>query len=141
MYHYSKKSIYSTCLFIALLLIVGYFVNTDVIYRVGIGIIILLMVRDVFREKDASFDLLGDKLLIKSKDKVVKTVNFKDVQYITITRKNKRWTVIANDKGILFTVKPKIENYEEMVSKLLNLTKSNNKIEVHDYIKKTYLNK
>lgn len=141
MYRYSKKSIYSTCLFIALLLLAAYFVNTQMAYKVGIGIIILLMVRDVFKEKDASFDVLGDKLLIKSKDKVVKTVNYKEIQYITITRKNKRWTVLANDKGILFTIKPKIKNYEEMVSKLLNLTKSNNKIDVHDYIKKTYLNK
>lgn len=60
------------------------------------------------------------------------------MKYLTITRKNKRWVVIADDQGILFTIKPKIENYESMVSDLIKMNASNRKLEVHDYIKRIY---
>ena len=87
---------------------------------------------------NASFEIAGDRMKIFSKGNVVREIKYRDMKYLTITRKNKKWIVIADDERILFTIKPKIENYSAMVADLIHLNKSNKKLDVHNYIKKTY---
>jgi len=108
------------------------------LYKIVVALVALLIVRDAFRELFASFHVTGNRLIIKSRDKVVKEITYKQMKYLTITRRNKKWIVIADDEGILFTIKPRIENYTDMVADLIEKNKSNNKLEVHDYILKTY---
>lgn len=138
MYKYSKRTIYTNFGFAGILIMSALFVNVDIWYRVVIGLVSIMILRDAFKEKNVTFDLLGDRLMILSKGAAIKEIMYRDMKYLTITRRNKRWIVIADDDRILFTIKPKIEKYDEMVAKLISVNKSNKKLEVHDYIKKTY---
>lgn len=138
MYKYSKKScavyfIFSTCLILSAALF-----QINLGYRVVIGLISLLILKDAFKELNASFEITGDRMIIKSKGEVIREILYKDMKYLTITRKNKSWIVIADDNRILFTIKPTISNYKAMVKEIILANKSNRKLEIHDYIKKTY---
>ncbi|MBN2796970.1 MAG: hypothetical protein JXR88_16285 [Clostridia bacterium] len=138
MYKYSKKALITDLLFLLVLLYLIVFVDVDIIYKVVLVAVAAMIVRDNLKEMQATFELAGDKMIVRRKDKVVREIKYKDMKYLTITRKNKKWVVIADDDKILFTIKPKIESYEKMVSDLIRLNQSNKKMEVHDYIKRTY---
>ena len=138
MYKYSKVTVVINFLFASALLAIALFLSVDVWYRVVIGLVGIMVLKDAFKERSASFELTGDRLIIKTNDKVLREIKYKEMKFLTITRKNKKWIVIADDEKILFTIKPKIENYKEMAAEVIDLNKSNKKLEVHDYIKKTY---
>lgn len=138
MYKYSNKTIIMNFVFAGLLLFLLLFVNMNLGYRVVIGVVALMIIRDALNEKDASFELVGDRLIIRKKDKIIREIAYRDMMYLTITRKNKKWAVIADDEKILFTIKPRIENYEMMVTEIIEKNKSNKKLDVHNYIQKTY---
>lgn len=141
MYKYSKKALITDLLFLLVLLYLIVFVDVDFVYKVVLIAVSAMIVRDNLKEMQATFELTGDKMIIRRKDKIVREIKYKDMKYLTITRKNKKWVVIADDEKILFTIKPKIEFYEKMVSELIRLNQSNKKMEVHDYIKRTYKDK
>lgn len=138
MYKYSQKTLVVNFIFAGLLVFLGFFLTADWLYKLVVAVVALLILRDAFRELFASFELTGDRLVIRSRDKVVKEITYKQMKYLTITRRNKKWIVIADDEGILFTIKPRIQNYTDMVADLIDRNKSNKKLEVHDYIMKTY---
>ncbi|MCH4888710.1 hypothetical protein EZV73_14040 [Acidaminobacter sp. JC074] len=138
MYKYSKRTIIFNFIFAGLLLILGFYIATETWYMIVVGLIALLILKDAVSELRATFELAGDRMIVRNKDKVVKEIKYRDIKYMTITRRNKKWIVLADDNGILFTIKPRIENYEQMAADLIRLNQSNKKLEVHDYIKKTY---
>lgn len=138
MYKYSKRTIIANFLFSFSLLTISFFLDVEIWYKIVVGLVGVMILRDAFGERNASFELLGDKLVVRNKEKLIREIKYRDMKYLTITRKNKKWIVIANDDKIIFTIKPKIERYTEMVAELIQLNKSNKKLEIHDYIKKTY---
>jgi len=138
MYKYSKRTIIFNFIFAGLLAILGFYIATETWYMIVVGLIALLILKDAVTELRATFEIAGDRMIVRNKDKIVKEIKYRDIKYMTITRRNKKWIVLADDNGILFTIKPRIENYEQMVADLIRLNQSNKKLEVHDYIKKTY---
>lgn len=138
MYSYSKRAKIINFTFVSLLIFMGIFVKVDIWYKVAMALVSIMLLRDAIKELNASFELQGDRMVVRSKDKIVREILYKEMKYLTITRKNKKWIVIADDQKILFTIKPKIDNHEKMVAELISLNKSNKKMIVHDYIKKTY---
>ncbi|GEM_PF-1056501 len=138
MYKYSKRTIIFNFIFAALLVFFGFFLTKEIWYVLVIGMVAVLILKDAITEMNASFEIAGDRLIVRSKDKIRKEIKYRDIKYMTITRKNKKWIVLADDEGILFTIKPRIENYEQMAADLIRLNQSNKKMEIHDYIKKTY---
>lgn len=138
MYKYSKKTLVFNFIFAGMLIFSAMFVSVEIGYKVVIGLISILIFKDALKELNASFELTGDKMVIRSKGVVSKEIKYKEMKYLTITRKNKKWIIIADDEKIIFTIKPRIENYHQMVTELIKLNKSNKKLDVHDYIKKTY---
>jgi len=138
MYKYSKRTIIFNFIFAALLVFFGFFLTKEIWYVLVIGMVAVLILKDAITEMNASFEIAGDRLIVRSKDKIRKEIKYRDIKYMTITRKNKKWIVLADDEGILFTIKPRIENYEKMAADLIRLNQSNKKMEIHDYIKKTY---
>lgn len=138
MYRYSKKTLVLNFLAAAVLVFLGFFLTKNIWYALIVAFFAILIVKDAFKELYSSFEVAGDRLIVRFRNKVVKEISYRDMKYLTITRKNKRWVVIADDQGILFTIKPKIENYESMVSDLIKMNASNRKLEVHDYIKRIY---
>lgn len=138
MYKYSKKALWMNVIFLFILLYLIVVVDVDIIYKFVIALVAFLIFRDAVKEKQAAFEVKGDRLCIMNKDEVVREITYKEMRYLTITRKNKKWVIIADDEKILFTIKPRIENYEQMVADLIRLNRSNKKLVVHDYIKKTY---
>lgn len=125
-------------LFLVVLLYLLFFVQVDIIYKFVLVVVAIVIVRDNMKQILASFEVAGDRLIIRKKDKIVREIKYKEMKYLTITRKNKKWVVIADDEKVLFTIKPKIENYEKMVADLIRLNQSNKKMTVHDYIMRTY---
>jgi hypothetical protein len=140
MYNYSKKSLWMNAVFVLILCYFALFLEMQLTYRIVIAFVAVLIIRDAIKEMAATFELTGDRLIIRKKEKVIREIKYKEMKYLTITRKNKKWAVIADDERILFTIKPRIENYEQMVAELIDRNKSNKKLEVHDFIKKTYKN-
>lgn len=138
MYKYAKKALITDMLFLVVLLYLLFFVQVDIIYKFVLVVVAIVIVRDNVKQILATFEVAGDRLIIRQKDKVVREIKYKEMKYLTITRKNKKWVVIADDEKVLFTIKPKIENYEKMVADLIRLNQSNKKMTVHDYIMRTY---
>ncbi len=138
MYNYSKKTIIVNFTFALFLILLTIFSGGSEFFRIALGIVAILVIRDAMREMNAGFELKNDRLVVTNSGKLVKEIKYKEMKYLTITRKNKKWAVIADDNGILFTIKPKIQNYEKMVSELININKKNKKLVVHELIKKEY---
>ena len=138
MYKYSKKTIVINFVLAGMLIFLGLYLATELWYKVIVGVFAFLIFKDAFKELFSSFELTGDRMVVRTKGKVVKEIPYKRMKYLTITRKNKKWIIIADDEGIIFTIKPRIENYKEMVADLIRYNQSNKKMEIHDYIKKTY---
>ena len=138
MYKYSKKTIVINFVLAGMLIFLGLYLATELWYKVIVGVFAFLIFKDAFKELFSSFELTGDRMVVRTKGKIVKEIPYKRMKYLTITRKNKKWIIIADDEGIIFTIKPRIENYKEMVADLIRYNQSNKKMEIHDYIKKTY---
>lgn len=138
MYKYTKKALGTNILFAALLLYLIVGVQVDWIFKLVIGLVFIFLLKDAFKEYRTSFELVGDRMIIRQGDKITKEISYKSMKYLTITRRNKHWAVIADDDKILFTIKPRIQNHDEMIAQIIDLNKSNKKLEVHDYIKRTY---
>ncbi len=138
MYKYSKKTIVINFVFAGMLTFLGLYLATELWYKVVVGLFAFLIFKDALKELFSSFELTGDRMIVRTKGKVIKEIPYKRMKYLTITRKNKKWIIIADDEGIIFTIKPRIENHKEMVADLIRFNQSNKKMEIHDYIKKTY---
>lgn len=138
MYKYSKKTLVFNFISAGLLIFLGFFLTREIWYAVLVAMVAVLILKDAIKELYSSFEITGDRIIVRFRDKISKEIRYKDMKYLTITRKNKKWVVIADDEGILFTIKPKIENYHMMVADIIKYNQSNKKLEVHDYIKKTY---
>lgn len=138
MYRYSKKTLAVNFTSAGLLIFLGFFLTREIWYAAVVGLMAVLVLKDAIKEMFSTFEVTGDRLIVRFRDKVIKEIKYRDMKYLTITRRNKHWVVIADDQGILFTIKPKIENYQSMVADIIKYNQSNRKLEVHDYVKKTY---
>ncbi len=141
MFKYSKKTKMLNIAFIAIILfLIGLVLigQRDLIYLIILFFILVLLARDAYKEYYAFFDVLDDRLQVRVKDKVIKDIYYKDAKYLTITKKNKKWVVIANEDKVMFTIKPKIEDYETMIKKLIKNMKNYKNVVIHDQVLFTY---
>lgn len=138
MFKITKKAQATNVLFAILLLYIVFAVEVDLIFKGIIVFVLFFIIRDIYKEFRTVITLKGDRLLVTYGKKIDKEIMYRDMRYLTLTRKNRKWIVIADDEKILFTIRPRIENYQEMVNQLIRLNKSNSKLEVHETIKKLY---
>jgi hypothetical protein len=138
MYQYTKQTIVLNFIYVGLLLFLISFTTMDWVFKAGLLFVAVLILKDGLKEMVTSFEVKKDRLVVKSKDRIVKEIFYKRIKYMTITRKNKKWTVLADDEGILFTIKPKIQNYQEMITDLVDNNLANKKMEIHHDIKNKY---
>ncbi len=141
MYHYTKKAIAVNFIFSAILVFLVIKFETGIFMTIALAILTALLIKDAIKEMNSTFELAGDRLIVRQKEEITKEILYRDILYLTITRKNKKWVVLADDEGILFTIKPKIENYEHMVAELIEKNKKNKKMYIDATIISTYKNK
>lgn len=138
MYQYTKQTIILNFVYVALLLFLISFTTMDWVFKAGLLFVAILILKDGLKEMGTTYEVKKDRLVVKYKDKIVKEIFYKKIKYMTITRKNKKWTVLADDEGILFTIKPKINHYEQMIAELVENNLANKKMSIHDHIKNKY---
>lgn len=138
MYKYSNTTIISNFWFAGAALVIAALMRGEILYSIILVVVAAFVLKDALKELKASFELTGDRLIVRVKDKIVKEVRYKEMKYLTISRKNKRWIVIADDEKILFVIKHRIKDHGKMVNELIKLNKSNKKLEIHEFIQRTY---
>lgn len=138
MYQYTKQTIILNFVYVALLLFLISFTTMDWVFKAGLLFVAMLILKDGLKEMATTFEVKKDRLVVKNKDKIVKEIFYKKIKYMTITRKNKKWTVLADDEGILFTIKPKINHYEQMIAELVENNLANKKMSIHENVKNKY---
>jgi len=98
----------------------------------------LLMVRDLYRTINTRIKVLPDKVQYFIGEKLDNEVLYKDLEFITYTRKNKNWIVLVTKDGKVNKLVKDIDGFDNLMKEILNYTKSNKKIEVHENILASY---
>ncbi len=136
MYGYNLKSKLISLLFVFLLIALTLFVDKW-------GIKALFFLATVLMTKDAismlsgkySVDQSGLRLKDKFRDREV--VNWRQLEYITITRKNKKWIALVMPEKIHY-LKQNIENREELLHNIIEKVKGSKTLAIHDDINERF---
>ena len=137
MYSYNNKMKYKQMLFVFISLVAAILV-AQIFLRVLFFIFVVLMARDLLKVSKTAFKVLPDRIQVFVGEQMEKEVMYKDLEFITLTRKNKNWVVLVTKDGNVTKLTRDIINFDVLIKEILNYTKSNKKIEVHEQILSQY---
>lgn len=132
MYHYRKRDIYLQAAVGVMFIFFGGLLGNWV-YLSILGFISILLFKDCIKQLNSVIEVKRDRLELRTGDKVSQVIYFKDLQFITRTRRHKKWVVVGHDRN-LFYIRPSIVNHEQMLEEVLKYNKSNKKVFIHETI-------
>lgn len=132
MYQYKKRDIYLQAIVGVMFIFFGGLLGNWV-YLSILGFIALLLFKDCLKQLKTVIEVKGDRIEQRIGDKVTQVVYFKDLQFITRTKRHKKWVVVGHDQN-LFYIRPSIVNWEQLLAEVLKYNKSNKKVFIHETI-------
>ncbi len=133
MYKYTKLSLCMQGTIVFLALILTLFGNV-IAFQVIAAFVGILMGKDLLISMTTDLILDEKGILEKSKFRTRYRIEWKEVEYVTITRKHKKWIIIGNDDNKFYTLKPLVKDYEQMAVDVINKVNSVKKVRVHEYL-------
>lgn len=132
MYKYTKRSLMmqGTIVFLALILTVF---GNHIAFQLIAAFVGILMGKDLAISMTTDIVLDDEGMLEKSKFRTRYRIKWSEVEYVTITRKNKKWIIIGNDDQF-YTLKPLIKDYELMAKDIVEKVNAVKKVRVHEYL-------
>ncbi|SCZ76886.1 hypothetical protein [Acidaminobacter hydrogenoformans] len=132
MYRYKKSEIYLQAAVGAMFIIFGVMLGNWV-YLSILGLVSLFLFKDCLKQMKTVIEVKGDRIELRTGDKVTQTILYKNLQFITRTRRNKKWVVVGHDKNI-FYIRPAIIDHEKLLSEVLMFNRKNKKVYIHESI-------
>ena len=103
------------------------------VYLSILGFIAVLLFKDVLTQRKTVIEVKKDRLEVRAGTQIKQVIYYKDLQFITRTRRHKKWVVMGHDRNI-FYIRPSIVRYEAMLEDVLRYNKSNKKVFIHETI-------
>ncbi len=129
-YKLNNNSTYIQIAFAALLILVPLILR-NILY-ISISIFIgILMLRDAFKNLRVEYQIDQNGIKLYANEKIKKEIEWKDVEFLTISKKNKKWIVIGNKK-VTIIMKPSIINFEELIDSTTKYVSKRKKVYVHE---------
>lgn len=132
MYKYTKLSLLMQGTIVVLALILTIF-GKHIAFQAIAGFVGLVMGKDLAISMTTDLVLDEEGLLEKSRFRTRYRIKWKEVEFVTITRKNKKWIIVGND-DIFYTLKPLVQDYEEMAKEIVEKVNAVKKVRVHEYL-------
>lgn len=132
MYYYRKRDIYLQGVVAVMLVLFGLLVGSWPIVAM-LGFFTFILIKDCIKLSRTVITVKGDRIEVRIGEQLDRTLYYRDLQYITRTRRNKKWVVVGHDKNI-FYIRPSISNYEQMTQEVLKYNRSNKKLFIHETI-------
>ncbi len=136
MYGYNLKAKLISLVFVFMLIALTLFVDKW-------GLKLLFFLATVLMTKDAIVMLSGKYsvtrtgLRLKDKFRDREVANWRQLEYITITKKNKKWVALVMPKDIYY-LKPNIDNREELLQNIIEQVKGSKTLAIHDDINERF---
>ena len=89
------------------------------------------MLRDAFKNLRVEYQIDQNGIKLYANEKIKKEIEWKDVEFLTISKKNKKWIVIGNKK-VTIIMKPSIINFEELIDSTTKYVSKRKKVYVHE---------
>lgn len=96
-------------------------------------IFVVFIVRDIYRMMGTTYELSEEGIQLKVRDKVREDRKWKDMDYITRSRKNTRIVALVFDKDVV-AIPPYVENFEGMIKEIFELNAKNKHVSIHESI-------
>lgn len=115
----------------AILIILGPLILRNLVYLMITLLIGLLMLKDAFNNLRVEYEIDEKGLKVFGNEKLKKSIEWSQVEFLTISKKNKRWVVIGN-KNITIILKPSIIGFDELVKSTISYVRKRKKVYVHE---------
>lgn len=136
MYQYSLKgkiiSVLSVVILIAL-----FFIVKHIVFKTLFMLFALLMVKDAISVMTFSYHVTDQGLYRQDVFGKRQVCNWHDLEYITITKKNKKWIALVSNDRIKY-IKDHILNRDMLLKEMIGYAKKNKELAIHDTINEVY---
>lgn len=132
MYRYKKQEIYLQASVGLMLIFFGGLLGNWV-YLSILGFIAILLFKDCLKQLKTVIEVKGDRLEVRAGDHVTQVILYKDLQFITRTRRHKKWVVVGHDRNI-FYIRPSITDDQKLLAEILRYNRTNKKVFIHETI-------
>lgn len=105
---------------------------SDWLFRLFVGFIIYLLIKDQILNKNYSIRTDKDGFY-EYRRKKEKFLAYKDIEFVTISRKHKKFIAVGNQE-IIYLFKNNIENRPQLVNHIISKTKNNKGIYVDEFV-------
>lgn len=136
MYQYSLKGKLISVITVILLLGLFLFVN-HVVFKMIFILFAILMTKDVISVFTFSYHVTDQGLYRQDVFGKGQVCNWHDLEYITITNKNKKWVALVTGDRISY-IKNHILNRELLLKEMIGYAKKNKDLAIHDKINEVY---
>ncbi len=130
MYRYNLKSKILSLVYVFMLVSLALFVNKWGIKALFL-IATVLLTKDAISMWSAVYSVDNNGLHLKDKFRDRQLVSWRELEYITITKKNKNWVALVTPNQIRY-LKQNIENREELLHNIVEKIKGSKTIAIHD---------
>lgn len=115
----------------AILIIIGPMILKNLVYIVITSTLGIIMLKDAFKNMRVEYEVNDSGLKVFGNEKLKKSIEWIDVEFLTISRKNKTWVVIGN-KDQTIVLKPSIIGFEELIKSTVTYVHKRKKVYVHE---------
>ncbi len=136
MYHYNLKTKILSLVYVFMLVSLALFVEKWGIKALFI-IATVMLTKDAIITWSAEYSVDNNGLRLKDKFRDRQLVSWRELEYITITRKNKKWVALVTPDDIKY-LKQNIENREELMHNIVEKIRGSKTIAIHDDINERF---
>lgn len=115
----------------SILIIIGPIILWNPMYMVITSVIGLLMLKDAFKNLRVEYEIDETGLKVFGNETLKKSIEWADVEFLTISKKNKSWVVIGN-KSITIMLKPSIIGFDELIESTIKYVRKRKKVYIHE---------
>ncbi|MGB3368232.1 MAG: hypothetical protein WBA54_12130 [Acidaminobacteraceae bacterium] len=117
----------------SLLIIIGPIILWNPMYMIISSVIGLLMLKDAFKNLRVEYEIDEKGLKVFGNETLKKSIKWSDVEFLTISKKNKNWVVIGNKK-VTIMLKPSIIGFEELMESTVKYVAKRKKVYINEML-------
>ncbi len=120
------------------LLIVMIYISKNMFFDFLFTFATVFMIKDAISVFTTNYQVTEEGFYKKDIFKTRELCNWHNIEYITITKKNKKWIAITLKDGGIKYIKQHIDNRRELLLEIIEYAKKNKHLAIHDYINNEY---
>lgn len=117
----------------AILIIIGPIILWNPMYMVITLVIGALMLKDAFKNLRVEYEIDEVGLRVFGNETLRKSIEWSEVEFLTISKKNKSWVVIGN-KNLTIILKPSIIGFDELIESTKKYVRKRKKVYINEML-------